>query len=424
VIDLLADARLRRFSLQGFLVLTFFVYYQTIGLPGTLHSWALILGFTFTLPTLLLRLTRNDFRVPVDYALIGFMGVVMLIGFVANYGAATFWQLQAYLLGLVTYLFVRENMPYVRFEWFSRLMIVFLSINTALMILQFWTGGFFVARTLAAGDSPYLLPSGVSDGPTKNGMLQALALSYVFARLLWLPKSSLFEKALVAFGLGALILSGSRAGLLAFMMAAIGCAVLQFATRPAGNLPRKKRSGIRMFLVVTVLLGGIVRAVIAIPDLVNSMDVNYAANVLAYKLSLGDNSDATIEEGSVDTRFSQLTHAIRRIKENPVPVIGVGFGAGSFEVSEGLNMHNSYFEFLYEMGLVSLVALIVLTVWTGRRAFQRNSAEVVVPILTCLFSVMVFMMFHDVLRGRTFWIPLGMIGSLALARNERNGARA
>lgn len=179
-----------------------------------------------------------------------------------------------------------------------------------------------------------------------------------------------------------------------------------------------------MFLVVTVLLGGIVRAVIAIPDLVNSMDVNYAANVLAYKLSLGDNSDATIEEGSVDTRFSQLTHAIRRIKENPVPVIGVGFGAGSFEVSEGLNMHNSYFEFLYEMGLVSLVALIVLTVWTGRRALQRNPAELVVPTLTCLFSVMVFMMFHDVLRGRTFWIPLGMIGSLALARNERNGARA
>lgn len=137
MIDVLTHANVRRWSLQTFLVLMFFVYYQTIGVPGTLHAWALLGGFALTLPTLIQRFIAANFRVPIDYALVWFMGLVMIVGFAVNYGTATALQLQAYPLSLTTYLFVRENAPYLSVEWFHRLMIIFLAINSHLIVLQF-----------------------------------------------------------------------------------------------------------------------------------------------------------------------------------------------------------------------------------------------------------------------------------------------
>jgi hypothetical protein len=390
----------------------FFIYYQTVLIPGTLHSWVLILGLAITLPGILRQCADSGYRLPTDYAAIALIGFVITLGFFANAGYSTVSQLQAYLLGLASYLFVRENMPRVDMSFFLALLKWFLVINSVLIILQFLTGDFYPARYLAAGDPPLNLPAGVSDGPTKNGMLQAFALSVLFARFIWSRNGRvLFQSLLLLVGTIALLLSTSRAGIVGFLVAALFCIVFAATRRKKGLAPRE-RSIMRSYVFPIVLLASFIRLIVMAPQLADVQGYNYIANVIAFKLTQR-------EDDSILERFRQSNTAFDVIHNSPLQLFAVGAGVGAFEKMDGLNVHNSYVEFLFENGLFGFLALAFLVGHVIRRALLRCEIEDVLPLLAGLVSMMAFMAFHDVLRGRTFWLPLAMLASLAYGKTPR-----
>lgn len=86
------------------LVLFFFVYYQTVGIRGTLHSWVLVFGLAVTHPNIIIRrFVSSGSRLPLDYAIVGLLAVLVVLGFVVNLSSATVLQLQAYILSLAGY---------------------------------------------------------------------------------------------------------------------------------------------------------------------------------------------------------------------------------------------------------------------------------------------------------------------------------
>ena len=406
-------SQLNAILLKIFLIVVFFVYYQTILIPGTLHGWVLVLGFTFTLPIVLQNFRNSHGKLPFDYTALGFLGLLYLLGFLANYSDALLENLQAYLLTLVCYVFVRENISTLPMTFLYSLLRYFLLCNGLLVILQFITGEFYPARYLA-GDAPFQISSGFSDGPAKNGMLIAFALSFVFAKLLWAQARASFLD-IVVFVVGAisLVLSASRAGLLSFCIAALLASIFSVAKRKQFR-PNIKNAVVILFVFLTPL-GVVLAGAFDFETLAGFRDPNiekYGGNVVIYKLTVA-------EDDSSAERLGNIEHMLRMIANSPMQLFSVGFGLGSFiSFNEGLNIHNSYFEVLFETGVYGFLAFVFLIVHVIRKALSRRDAAEVLPVLFALLSVMVFMAFHDVLRGRTFWIPLAILASFAYAKTE------
>lgn len=410
--------RVNGLLLRAFLIATFFIYYLTKFVPGTLHAWILAVGLALTVAGMLSNAKRWN-AIPIDYTVLGLFCLLLGLAFATNFGTATVSQLQAYLLAVGCYVFVRENASSLSPAFIASLMKYFLLINGVLVALQFVTGEFFPARYLAAGDPPLLIPSGVSDGPTKNGMLIAFALSFLLGKLLWdRARATKFELLVFAVGLVSLVLSMSRAGLLSFavVMALAACFAL-FARR------RFRVNGRNVVVLTFMMLVPVVVTLIGAVSLdtitgIRDPDADsYAAGVLVFKLT-------ATEDDSLSDRYANVDHAIKMMEDSPLHLLSVGFGSGSFEtLNEGLNLHNSYFEVLFETGIYGLLIFLFLVLHVVRKALSKDSPAVVLPLLFALVSVAVFMAFHDVLRGRTFWIPLAVLAAFAYEKKHAAAPR-
>jgi O-antigen ligase len=348
------------------------------------------------------------------------MGVLLMLGFVTNFSTTTLSQLQAYLLALGCYVFVRENSPSLSSGFLTSLLTYFLLINGSLVILQFVTGDFYPARYLAAGDPELRIASGVSDGPTKNGMLIAFAASFLLGSIIWgKRRASNLELAAFLIGIVSLALSASRAGLLSFGVVALVGLLLAVC-----NGRRWRVNGWNAALLVTVLAAPILFLfVVGLLDFetllaLREADEEYGGHVVIHKLTTGN-------DGSVAERFENWASAARLVASSPLQILSTGFGAGSFEVvnanfAADANVHNSYIEVLVEQGIYGFVLFILLVFHIIRKALSRHTATALLPAFLALLSVMVFMAFHDVLRGRIFWIPLALLAASAYSTKERS----
>jgi O-antigen ligase len=400
-----------RVLLQAFLVVMFFVYYQTRGVPGTLHAWLLLLGLTTTAIGWMLGSTRFSASLPIDYAVLAVFCMLLLVSLAVNITTASFDQVKAYLLAVGCYVFVREHAWRLAPHFMLRVMKCFLVINGLLVMLQFLTGEFYPARYFAAGDPLLLFPSGVSDGPTKNGMLISFALCYLVGHLVWgRGRASLSELAIFALGVLSLVLAISRAGLVSFIGTVLLIAVYGTIKRRRVSVNRRNSAALAAILMAPVVVA-VVGAVTleALTDMRDPGADRYAADVLMFKLT-------ATQDDSFSDRYVNVREVIRMMEQSPLHVAAVGFGSGSFETLHGQNLHNSYFEVLFETGLYGFLALLFLTVHVTRRALARPDAYRILPTLCALSSSAMFMAFHDVLRGRTFWVPLAMVAAFAYTR--------
>ena len=86
----------------------------------------------------------------------------------------------------------------------------------------------------------------------------------------------------------------------------------------------------------------------------------------------------------------------------------------------GSNIHNSYLELIFTTGFLGFFAFILLIFYIISKALSSNDAIEIIPVLFSLVSVMLFMSTHDVLRGRIFWVALGIISAFAYSSKIRN----
>ena len=59
-----------------------------------------------------------------------------------------------------------------------------------------------------------------------------------------------------------------------------------------------------------------------------------------------------------------------------------------------------------------------LNIYVIVQALRSNVALYVTPLMFSLLSIMIFMMAHDILRGRIYWVALGIAGYTQLSKKE------
>lgn len=407
---------LNRVLFKLFVLAIFFLYYETKFISGTVHTWLMLVGLILTIPIIGKRY-GDQLRIPFDYFLILILTVITMLGFVANYPTTVWRDFQAYILMFATYIYVRENTPADGIEFLSFVVKAFLLVNGLFVIAQLLTGQFYPARLLAAGDPPLLIASGVSDGPTKNGMLISFALSFMYARLVFKRIAlSLFDCLVFLLGTASLLAATSRAGLLSFAAVLVFGAV--FAIFMATREKQYKLSILSVAMYASVF--GIVMATIVHQGfdyeiLFTYRDPNvdrYGVDTMMYKLMVFD-------DGSTEERFGTAAFFTKELFESPLQFFSVGFGTGTFETMYGLNVHNSYLELAFTTGLVGFAMFVWLTLHIIRKALSQPNSIKIVPLIFALASISAFMAAHDVLRGRLFWLALGIIGAFAYSSARR-----
>ena len=406
---------------KAFLICVFFIYYQTKFLPGSLHSWIMLLGIVFMLPATYEKSANGQIKVSQDFFWVLLLAVIIIFGYVINIATATFSNFQAYIMMLITYVYVKHNSDEQTLVFINRLVRWFLLINGILIILQTLTGSYFPARYLASGNPPLEIASGVSDGATKNGFLVAFSLSMMLASLFFKQlKFSFFDFLIFIIGLISLVLSASRAGMLSF-----GAVVLFGSLFSIIQSLRDKRYRLSQFFIlffIIIAFGGFF--IISylnlnfemLYEIRDSETGNYGLNVMIYKAS-------NLVDGSIEERFYGFLFFKKLIVESPLHLFSVGYGAGSFETLNGLNIHNSWFELLITTGLFGFVIFIALLVSVTFKAFKQQDSIKYTPIFFALLSVMVFMFAHDVLRGRIFWLGLGIISGVTAISQKKKTAK-
>lgn len=404
------------FFFRVFLVCIFFLYYQTRFFPGSVHSYIMLAGLLLIVPSACLAVCRGCFKVSYDYVIVFVMMLLIVFGYVLNISTTSWAKFQSYVLMLLTYVYVKENTDESTIAFVLKVIKVFLVVNGVLILFQVFTAGFYPAKYLASGNPPLLIPSGLSDGPTKNGFLVAFSLSVMMAHFIFKKLSfSVFDFFVFVLGLVSLVFSASRAGLISFMAVSLVGSCFAIVQSLRNNEFRISRVFI---LAVSCIFVGVVYSVDRLGIHMNMLyglrdpDIgSYGLNVIIYKLS-------NFMDSSVLERVSGYSFLLTLICDKPLQFFTVGIGAGSFEILNGLNVHNSWLELLVATGVNGFLLFVVLNIYQLFRALTGEMALRLTPMIFALISIMVFMMAHDVLRGRIFWIALGIIaGYNSLSRS-------
>jgi O-antigen ligase len=169
------------------------------------------------------------------------------------------------------------------------------------------------------------------------------------------------------------------------------------------NLIRNKKGVLSVFLLLSAVL-----VVVINMDLISILDqegksVKSASDIVLYKLTAAN-------DDSYSERFENIEKVETIAFKSLAKIITFGIGVGSFEtINQGFNIHNSYLEILLQTGLLGTILFITTIFFVFRSMFKSKKITAIIPIFLGLFSIMVFMTFHDILRGRIFWLPLALL---------------
>jgi O-antigen ligase len=325
---------------------------------------------------------------------------VLQAGSVRIPGAMHWLVLALYLWFCCSYLWTIE--PTATFEkmraYFQEMMIVWLiwefaeSPGDLRALLRAYVAGSWVlaALTVASLGSAEALASGqirfVAAGQDPNDVARLLDLGFPLAALLLNCESRwparLLTLGYLPLGLVAVLLTASRGGFLAAVVALAGCALLLFR-----NHARVVIAGtVALPLVATILWLSIPHATIerlaTIPSQLQSGDLNQRWNI-----------------------WRVGWHAFVR-----APWLGTG--AGSFVSAAGLNpldtAHNSALSILVSGGLCAFFLAVGIVFLAARAALQTHGA-LRLALVTVLLIWIITSLAATVEESRTTWLLLGAI---------------
>lgn len=98
--------------------------------------------------------------------------------------------------------------------------------------------------------------------------------------------------------------------------------------------------------------------------------------------------------------------------------IGVGWGQHRQYIESTISLHNSLVQITVELGILGAVLLVLIWLLAIRRGFQlstKKNYSYTIYLTAFLTASVANSMFHNNLNFRTFWIVLGLIGSLELS---------
>jgi O-antigen ligase len=101
-------------------------------------------------------------------------------------------------------------------------------------------------------------------------------------------------------------------------------------------------------------------------------------------------------------RLTVWANGLRALGSSPLVGLGPGSHSGEEGPHQGFESHNTYIDWSTSTGLLGLALLAALLGWAGARALRERCA----PRLLILASLLVFSIFHYVLRQPSFWFVL------------------
>ncbi len=403
--------RLNTVVFKLFVFCVFFIYYDVWFVPGTIHAWLLIVGLLLLTPKLLVETVRPLLvkkSIDLEYFLLLFLLLIFIGAFAVNYSTALSINLQAYVLMIFTFVYAKESVDRTTIGFLNRLIVSYLLINGFLTVAQILVGGYTPSVYLANFQS--VIASGVHDGPTKNGLITAFSLSYLYARMIFgkIHVASI-EYAAFLVGVASLILAASRAGLLSFAVIAI-VGLIYALVRSQGSKCYSLR---KTFIVSSVAIAFLVMNFAILNGVVfrwlltlrsQGMD-SYSFAVIQYKVTTFSD-DSTLERLSIIDNLSEVFSSL------PLQLFSIGFGPGTYSSYFGINVHNSWLEMLFVVGIYGFVAFLVFLSYLLVGALKSKASLELHPLMFGIGSSLVFMLAHDVLRGRLIWTALGILAGV------------
>lgn len=118
---------------------------------------------------------------------------------------------------------------------------------------------------------------------------------------------------------------------------------------------------------------------------------------------------------STGGRFERWVQSVRIVSE--YPVFGVGWGQHLNYIDSTIHLHNTLAQVAVETGLIGFVIYIAIIMFAIRKGIQLSVTESIpgASYLTAfLLASVLNSVFHNTINFRTFWIVLGLIGSLVI----------
>ncbi len=106
--------------------------------------------------------------------------------------------------------------------------------------------------------------------------------------------------------------------------------------------------------------------------------------------------------GQGSDRVARWQHGLDAATRSPVVGLGPGSYSGPFTAFQGEEAHNTPIDWMDATGVVGLLALLALWAWVALRVLHSNRAGAGIA----LCGLLIFSMFHFVLRQPVFWFFL------------------
>lgn len=108
------------------------------------------------------------------------------------------------------------------------------------------------------------------------------------------------------------------------------------------------------------------------------------------------------DQGQANVRYILWLNGILAFLESPLIGLGPGSFSGFSRPFESVECHNTIIDLLTNMGLVGLFIYLFFLIKIFKSFYTNNS----IFLFLMLFSVIIFSLFHNILRHPTFWLVL------------------
>ena len=377
-------------------------------------AWGLLLLFVFTIPweyaLILAAPFGNIARMVGIVLLLVSVPAVLQAGRLRNLGPLQWLVLALYLWICCSYFWTIDSLAtWINMRsYFQKMMVVWLvwefveSPGDLRDLLRANLAGSWLlaALTVANVGSPEAIAAGqtrfVAEGQDPNDVAHMLVLGLPIAALLFSCESHrLGRRVAVSYlplGVAAILLTGSRGGFLAAIVALAGCAILLFRSHHRG----------------------VIAATLALPAIAAALWYS-ALHETAVRLG-------TIPEqlwsGDLNRRWNIWSAGWDAFVRAPV----FGYGAGTFALAAAVNSldtaHNTALSLLVSGGLTTFFLAVTIVALTFRSVFQtRGSLRF--AMLTAMLAWGVTALVSTVEESRATWVLLALVALAGrLARED------
>ncbi len=424
-----------------YIIVYFAIPYVTKFSSYSIHSLILFVGGSI----LVIALLRQPMYMKESFTGILYIFLAMVVMFIFSAFVMNAGDLEdgikAYIASMAAFLFIYWGARFISMDVINWFFYIYLFASGLLAYAQVFGGATYYPSHHMGGGVSSVYGMGFANFSSHGAALVLMPLAVVIAWLSVAGNINLTTRrvALVAisFGTVALIFSLSRAAWLGLL---VGSLIVFIALKNA-HMPIRRFT----LAMVVVLLSGTAAYLIApeqhrmymlakihinVPAKIHinvpaKIHINVPAKIhinVPAKIHINDDT----HDFSARTRLVTMKAGLVTLAAKPVWGVGIGRFPEYYEAylakidpdkramltqRTRLGAHNAYLDIAVESGLIVFSFYVFLIGLVVVRGLRGGIPSVAFPFAVALSALMVWMLFHDALKDRLFWIMLGLVSA-------------